>query len=569
MNKIIRCAIYTRKSTEEGLDMEFNSLDAQREAGEAYVKSQKHEGWELIPSKYDDGGYSGGNIERPGLKKLMSAIEAGKVDVVVVYKVDRLSRSLSDFAKLVEIFDKQKVSFVSVTQQFNTTTSMGRLTLNILLSFAQFEREVTGERIRDKFRASKEKGMWMGGFPQLGYDIENRNLVINEAEAEQVKYIFAEYLKLKSVAVLAKKLGKQGYKNKSWISRTGKSRGGQALTERILHMMLCNQMYIGKIEHKNKNKVYDGQHQAIISQKMWAEVQAELKNNMRAKKSGVYGRLNYLLRGKCFDVDDKLYTATYTSRQRSRYEYYINNRTGHRISTSELEKIVIQLIQVSLTHEEVWLKFIDGSAKILLKQQILFKLQRMMWNYDCLAKSKKLEIRDELIEKVIIFKDNITVKLSSAGINKLVDNFDTNAHSKPSEIGHSRPELEIAGEFLEISLPVHFENTGKKKQAIDGSGKPVKVFAETNYDMTLIKALVKSYRWNKMLESGEATSIAEIAELEGIDRWRVSKIINLITLSPEIITAILNGEQNIKLKTHHLLQPFPENWVRQKSIMMI
>lgn len=225
--KIVRCAIYTRKSTEEGLDMDYNTLDAQREAGEKYVEAMKHEGWRIIPDLYDDGGFSGGNMDRPGVKKLIEDIKAGSIDTVVVYKVDRLTRSLADFAKLVEVFDAYGTSFVSVTQHFNTQDSMGRLTLNILLSFAQFEREVTGERIRDKFAASKKKGMWMGGPPPLGYDVVDRKLIINPVEAEQVKYIFEIYVMLgRSVSLVLKKLNDEGYKTKSYISRTGQRRGG-------------------------------------------------------------------------------------------------------------------------------------------------------------------------------------------------------------------------------------------------------------------------------------------------------------------------------------------------------
>jgi DNA invertase Pin-like site-specific DNA recombinase len=220
----IRCAVYTRKSTEEGLDMEFNSLDAQREAGEAYILSQRHEGWTLVADHYDDGGFSGGSMERPALKRLMRDVEAGAIDVIVVYKVDRLSRSLTDFAKLVDVFDRHNVSFVSVTQQFNTTTSMGRLTLNILLSFAQFEREVIGERIRDKFAASKRKGMWMGGTPPLGYDVKDRKLIVNETEAKQVRYIFERFITLRSVTLLAKELKTTDIRTKSYITQTGNER---------------------------------------------------------------------------------------------------------------------------------------------------------------------------------------------------------------------------------------------------------------------------------------------------------------------------------------------------------
>ena len=249
----IRCAIYTRKSSEEGLEQDFNSLHAQREASEAYIASQKHEGWIALPTSYDDGGFSGGTIERPGLQRLLQDIENGEIDVIVVYKVDRLTRALSDFAKIVEIFDRQEVSFVSVTQQFNTTTSMGRLTLNVLLSFAQFEREVTGERIRDKIAASKRKGMWMGGNPPLGYDVADRKLVVNEAEAETVRHIFRLYCRSKSVRELRHRLEAEGITSKRRVMRDGSVAGGKPINRGALYHLLRNRIYLGETVHRDKS----------------------------------------------------------------------------------------------------------------------------------------------------------------------------------------------------------------------------------------------------------------------------------------------------------------------------
>src|ERR1700731_2391239 len=267
-----RCAIYTRKSSEEGLGQEFNSLHAQREACEAYIRSQRHEGWVVIPTAYDDGGFSGGTIERPGLQHLLADIRLGNVDVVVTYKVDRLTRALADFARLIEIFDKHAVSFVSVTQQFNTTTSMGRLTLNVLLSFAQFEREVTGERIRDKIAASKKKGMWMGGMPPLGYQVCDHKLVIVPGEADTVRHIFRRYLALGSVRLLRDQLQLQGVVSKQWTSSSGRSWGGKPIARGALYLMLQNRIYHGEIVHKDQH--YPGEHQAIIEPQLWEAVQA-------------------------------------------------------------------------------------------------------------------------------------------------------------------------------------------------------------------------------------------------------------------------------------------------------
>ena len=273
-NAIRRCAVYTRKSSEEGLEQDFNSLHAQREACEAFIKSQQGEGWRLVKAPYDDGGLSGGNMERPALQRLLEDIRHGLIDVVVVYKVDRLTRSLADFAKMVEVFDAQGVSFVAVTQQFNTTTSMGRLTLNVLLSFAQFEREVTGERIRDKIAASKRKGIWMGGCPSIGYDVCDRRLVVNQAEAETVRQIYQRYLKTGSVPKLKKDLDRDGVVSKIRVSRKGIRSGGRSFSRGALYELLSNPIYIGEIRHKRER--HPGQHEGILERELWEKVQQRL-----------------------------------------------------------------------------------------------------------------------------------------------------------------------------------------------------------------------------------------------------------------------------------------------------
>ncbi len=306
------CAVYTRKSTEEGLEQDFNSLDAQREACQAYIISQKAEGWVPVKTAYDDGGYSGGNIERPGLQKLLEDIKAGKVDIIVVYKIDRLTRALMDFAKLVELFDKHQVTFVSVTQSFNTTTSMGRLTLNVLLSFAQFEREVTGERIRDKIAASKKKGMWMGGQIPLGYDLKDRSLLVNEKEAGLVKKIFNVYLKIRSVIKLIEILNRDGDRTKA----------GNNFTRGMLYTLLANPLYIGKIKHKNK--VYDGSQKSIVSLKVWLAVQDILIKNAVEPRGKKKTQQPHLLRGLIFDAQGTIYSPVFTNKNGQRYRYYVS-----------------------------------------------------------------------------------------------------------------------------------------------------------------------------------------------------------------------------------------------------
>ena len=320
-NAGVRCAIYTRKSSEEGLEQAFNSLDAQREACEAYVLSQKHEGWAALPQMYDDGGVSGGTMERPALQRLLADIAAGKIDTVVVYKVDRLTRSLSDFARIVDVFEAHGVSFVSVTQAFNTTSSMGRLTLNMLLSFAQFEREVTGERIRDKIAASKQKGMWMGGLPPLGYDVADRKLVINQKEAETVCHIFRRSVDLGSVSTLQEELDAVSIVSKRRVDRFGRECGGKSLARGALYLMLQNRIYRGEIVHKQAS--YPGEHQPIIDQALWETVQGQLAENRVECRTGARAAEPSLLAGLVHDDAGERMTPTHANKKGTRYRYYV------------------------------------------------------------------------------------------------------------------------------------------------------------------------------------------------------------------------------------------------------
>ena len=323
--KTIRCAIYTRKSTEEGLDQQYNSLDSQRDAGESYIRSQANEGWELVPDRYDDGGFSGGNIERPALKRMMEDIQAGKIDCVVVYKVDRLSRSLLDFARVMETFDKFSVSFVSVTQHFNTTHSMGRLTLNILLSFAQFEREIIGERIRDKLAAQCRRGQWTGGYPVLGYDVDRSErtpkLVVNPEEATKVRRIFSLYLELKNLMPVVEELDKRGWKNKLWHSKKGLPKGGRSFDKCSVHALLTNPIYCGKIKHKTD--LYQGQHQAIIDDEIYERVQAQLRENSFNRGNRQPSKYGGLLKGliRCPNCNVAM-VHNMTKRNAIVYRYY-------------------------------------------------------------------------------------------------------------------------------------------------------------------------------------------------------------------------------------------------------
>ncbi|MBZ0148342.1 MAG: recombinase family protein, partial [Pseudorhodoplanes sp.] len=350
--------MYTRKSSEEGLEQDFNSLQAQREACESYIASQKHEGWKVLSNTYDDGGYSGGSIERPALRQLLTNIKAGSIDVVVVYKVDRLTRSLSDFAKIVEIFDAQGVSFVSVTQQFNTTTSMGRLTLNVLLSFAQFEREVTGERIRDKVAASKKKGMWMGGWVPIGYDLKDRSLHINEAEAKTVRTIFQLYLELGNVNSVQTELERRKLTTKPRATVTGRMIGALPFRRGHIYHILSNPIYAGEIRHKDLRHL--GQHPALIDRRTWDAVQSQLRANGQKHKTRADATSANLLAGLLFDDQGNRFTPTHSINNGKRYRYYAVlppsgrsskkvTRPALRIAASEIEALVVDELKAYLT----------------------------------------------------------------------------------------------------------------------------------------------------------------------------------------------------------------------------
>lgn len=352
----VRCAVYTRKSTEEGLEREFNSLDAQRESGENYIKSQVNEGWECVPDHYDDGGFSGGNMDRPALRRLLADVEAGKVDCIVVYKVDRLSRSLLDFAKMVETFDRHKVSFVSVTQLINTSTSMGRLMLNVLLSFAQFEREIISERTRDKIAAARRRGKWSGGMPILGYDVDPRGskLIVNEDEAARVRIIFELYLEHRSMITTIKELDARGWINKRWTTRKGNARGGKPFTKTSLFKLLTNVTYIGRIKYKDE--VHDGEQEAIVSTELWQRVQLLLGQNGRTGGAAVRNKFGALLKGilRCVPCGCAMSPTHSTKNGTKRYRYYVctgaQKRGWHTcpsksIPAGEIERFVVEQIK--------------------------------------------------------------------------------------------------------------------------------------------------------------------------------------------------------------------------------
>jgi site-specific DNA recombinase len=416
----LRCAVYTRKSSEEGLDMEFNSLDAQREACEAYVASQKAEGWLLVPDRYDDGGFSGGTLERPALQRLLADIEAGRVDVVVVYKIDRLSRSLMDFAKLVEVFDRNSVTFVSVTQSFNTTTSMGRLTLNILLSFAQFEREVIGERIRDKFAASRKKGMWMGGFVPLGYDVKDRKLVVNEAEAASVRMIFQRFLRVGSMTRLTVAFRSEGMRTK----------GGKPVDKGYLYRILNNRVYLGEAVHKGI--AYPGEHAAIIERPLWDRVHDIIGESPRKRAMRTRAQTPALLKGLIFGPTGAAMTPAHARKGGKLYRYYVSTgvlkRDGEacpirRVPAGEIETAVIDQLRGLLRAPEIvvkiWRAVLQGGEGIS-EAEVRDALTRLDPLWGELFPAEQARIVQLLVERVDVGLDGADIRLRTEGLTHLV-----------------------------------------------------------------------------------------------------------------------------------------------------
>jgi DNA invertase Pin-like site-specific DNA recombinase len=444
--KRLRCAIYTRKSSDEGLEREFNSLHAQREACEAFIASQRHEGWHVLSALYDDGGYSGGTMERPALQRLLTDIAAGQIDVVVVYKIDRLTRSLFDFAKIVEAFDAKGVSFVSVTQQFNTTTSMGRLTLNVLLSFAQFEREVTSERIRDKIAASKQKGMWVGGTVPLGYDAVNRKLRVNEEEAKTVRLLFDLYLELGSERRLQQECQRLGLRTKLRTMLDGRQSGGTAFSRGHLYSLLSNPIYIGRIRHKGRS--YEGEHEGIIDVDTWDKVQAQLARNAGRKRGRTNSKHPSLLAGLLFTAEGVPLTPSHAVNRGRRYRYYIErpvltaeagkekpdpaqiNASGNCVRTSgwrlpahEIEQFVLKQVVTFLGNQRALLDAVGFKRKSPdVVSTLLTRASRLAERCDCASFRNQSEVVTALVQRITVAENEVTIEIARDGVtDQLLD----------------------------------------------------------------------------------------------------------------------------------------------------
>lgn len=515
-----RCAVYTRKSSDEGLEQEFNSLDAQREAGEAYVKSQASEGWKLLPDRYDDGGFSGGSMERPGLKLLLADIALGKIDVVVVYKIDRLTRSLGDFARMVELFDRHKVSFVSVTQSFNTTSSMGRLTLNVLLSFAQFEREVTGERIRDKIAASKAKGMWMGGTLPLGYDRPSgtsRTLVVNEAEAETVRLIFRKYLELCSVTRLQNWLHDVGIVSKVYVTLAGRTMGGNPIVRGALFHMLRNQTYRGKINHQNK--VHPGLHDPIVDEHLFNEVQDMLNAYARRHNCQSDRVARSPLVGRLFDGSGNPMTPTFTHKSSGTvYRYYVSAplNKGGRQGNENLKRV----------------------PAIAMERLVERHIARLVPTYDKwpMTLPTRIEVHGRTVQ-ILLPVEHLPAIREKLDPTELV------------EIDPVRPDS------LRLSLPIRMQRHSRTSVIKSSGPQP------SQLDDVLIKALRSAH---SMLQT-DSRGMPWLEESPKSPYER--RLILLAFLAPDIQKDILGGRQLAGLMLERLIHGgVPASWAEQRRM---
>ena len=560
MTAAIRCAIYTRKSSEEGLEQSFNSLDAQREACESYIQSQRHEGWHALAAHYDDGGFSGGNMERPALKRLMADIQEGKINTVVVYKVDRLTRSLADFAKIIEKFDAHKVSFVSVTQQFNTTTSMGRLTLNVLLSFAQFEREVTGERIRDKIAASKKRGMWMGGIVPLGYELRDRKLHIHPEEAAIVRTIYSNYLRLGCVMALKEYLDQNGIRSKPRSRFIGTNPPATSFSRGGLYLILRSHIYVGEIFHKGAT--YPGKHEAIIDRVQWNKVQELLRVNQQGKRRKTRVTKASLLTGILFDAVGNLYTPTHAKKGGRRYRYYTSQAVIHkavetdvpaRIPAHDLEVAVTDRILAFLKSPKQVLGALvpsgqrsrGGRFADLLRQAS----EKVSSSARALSDTRERFIR-AILERVVIHQDEVEVLIRK----------DTLIHQLA---GKTAPPSTTGHDVLRLQCPFRHAVQGKAVRLIVGDRQPPPA-ANT---MAILKAIARARTWRDQIIAGEASGIRDLARIHKLNHSYVKRIYSFASFSPTSIAAILNGAVPPDVSLDSLVRRIPLVWAEQASVI--
>lgn len=532
LRKAVRCAIYTRVSTEHGLDQEFNSLDAQHEAASAYIKSQAHAGWTQIRSRYDDGGYSGGSTDRPNLQKLLDDVRAHKIDVIVVYKVDRLTRSLADFAKLVELFDAHAVSFVSVTQQFNTTTSMGRLTLNVLLSFAQFEREVTSERIRDKIAASKRKGLWVGGPLPLGYEMKDGKVIVVEEEAERVRFIFKRYRELSGVNALVRDLRQRDIRTKTRPLATGATRGGIPFGRGTLFYLLRNRFYIGEVKYKGE--ILPGEQPPIMDRLTFDAVQQKLTDQW-STRSAMRNASDPLLAGLLFDDAGYRMVSTHATKASIRYRYYVSSPHLHgesksatlgsvsRVPAANIEELVVKSLKEHRSTENG--AFAPDVARASDRQTIL-----------------------EWVERIDVYRDRLLVRLKSDHPADLADASSRDGHHL--SIPWQKPPSKRPRQIL---LPHGVSRNAVRPERAERRAR-------------LVAAIARGRRWLAEIVSGSITGVDQIASRERCSVRQVNMTISLAFLAPDLVKAAVEGRMPRGIGVERLREA-PAEWRRQFEVL--
>lgn len=548
------------------MEQAFNSLHAQREACEAYALSQRHEGWELVSTPYDDGGFSGGNIERPALQQLIQDLEAGIIDIVLVYKVDRLSRSLADFVRLIERFDQLNVSFVSVTQQFNTSSSMGRLTLNVLLSFAQFEREVTSERIRDKIAASKKKGQWMGGTVPLGFDAQEKQLIVNDSEAMLVNHIYQRYLALGCVRRLKNELDVEGKVSKSRKTATG-NRPGKPFSRGALYQILKNPLYLGKVSHKGT--LYEGQHQGIVELEVWEQVQAQLQKNGHRKRTRTQHQDPSLLAGMIEDDAGNPMSPTHTKKGNRRYRYYISQamlqfkekQAGSlvRVAAKNIEKLVVDQLLGKLADAHHLLDFI-GTTELAADQQasLIQAAQTFVKNWPNMGIGQQIGWLQAFIKRVTVGKTQVSLEVHIDLLRERLLAGDDSPPIKQTKTTDNTHHIQL------IQIPVQFQRSGIETKLVVSKGE------QPSAHQAMVKAmqadLLKALKWNKMLMAGEVKTLVELGKQEQINARYLKVLLQLAYLAPDIMTAIAKGQILPSFTVRALKKGLPLDWQAQRQL---
>lgn len=556
---ILRCAVYTRKSTEDGLEQEFNSLDAQYEACAAYALSQRHEGWTLVAERYDDGGFSGGNMDRPGLKRLLADVEAGRIDIILLYKIDRLTRSLSDFSRIVDVLDKAKASFVSITQSFNTTTSMGRLTLNMLLSFAQFEREVTGERIRDKIAASKRKGIWMGGPVPLGYRVRNRKLLVVPEEAAQVRHIMERYLALGSVPALVEELARDGYRTKAQKRASGPHRGGCEYRRGTLYHLLSNRIYRGMIVHRGE--AFAGEHEAIADEGLWERVQAMLKGNASGSSRRRSAEHPSLLIGLVHDDEGRPMTPSHSGKARStqRYRYYItrpdalDGKPASRVPAADLETLICEQLADRLLDPAFLLDLVGPLTDADALRRCTERADLTAAALRCGSTDARVKLAAELLHAVRLRTGSVELSLHAAGLGRLL------------ELEMLKP---VPPNTLRVEIGAVRVRKGHQFRLVV-PGPQVDEPTPPRPDMRLIALVGEALRARELVLSRPGQSLNAIAASENRCRTRLTRLLALSCLAPDIVRTIVEGRQPRDLTARQLSSVvLPSGWNEQRKLLL-